>query len=152
MARIPSDVRVTSVDVPFLSLTWFFVKSSLALGLAFALTSWVWVLLGAGTFSLMAALMIGAGVPQWFAEAQQAPATVEPPPVPVLPPPAPPAPPPPAPAPAPAVEAAAEADPAPLEEPSPETSTAPPGNSHQEATDEAMRAELERARRERARR
>ena len=149
MSRAPSDVRVTSVDVPFLSLTWFFIKASLALGLAFALTSWVWVVLGSGVVALMAALLIGAGVPGWF-DARPAPVApgtpqvvVVPTPVPAEPTAAPSPPPPSVPVQA---TAADEPDDPPADE------ALPPGvDPNQEATDEAMRAELERARRERTR-
>ena len=34
--------------VPFLELTWFFVKASLAMALAFSVTSWLWVVIGTG--------------------------------------------------------------------------------------------------------
>ena len=67
MSQHASGVRVTDLDIPFLNLTWFFVKASLALAFAVALTSWVWVLIGTGMATLSALLVVGLGVPTWFA-------------------------------------------------------------------------------------
>jgi hypothetical protein len=63
----PQRVHLTRLDVPFLDLTWFFVKSSLALALAFTLTSWLWVLVGTGVLSLVAGLLWLLGVPALLA-------------------------------------------------------------------------------------
>jgi hypothetical protein len=68
----PSEVHVTRVDVPFLELTWFFVKASLAMALAFSVTSWLWVVIGTGVIALSAGLLLLLGVPGWFATAPSA--------------------------------------------------------------------------------
>jgi hypothetical protein len=60
----PQQVHVTRIDVPFLELTWFFIKSSLALALAFSVTSWLWVMIATGIASLLAGLLYLVGVPQ----------------------------------------------------------------------------------------
>jgi hypothetical protein len=60
----PHQVHVTRIDVPFLELTWFFIKSSLALALAFSVTSWLWVMIATGIASLLAGLLYLVGVPQ----------------------------------------------------------------------------------------
>jgi hypothetical protein len=139
MAGNASGVRVIDLDIPFLNLTWFFVKASLALAFAVALTSWVWVLIGTGMATLSALLVVGLGVPSWFDGA----------PEPVAAPTAAPAPAPPAivvvPAPAPA--------PVPVPPPAPEAAAAsePNPDANRAATEAAQRAELERIRRERAR-
>lgn len=130
----PAEVHLTRIDVPFVELTAFFVKSSFALGLAFLLTSWLWVIVGTGVAALSAGLLVLAGVPGWFAAEPPptpvpvvAPAPPEPPPIVVL------APPVIEPAPTPAPVAAAE-------------------DPNRAATEAAQRAEIERVRRERAQR
>ncbi|MEQ1504246.1 MAG: hypothetical protein ABMB14_18535, partial [Myxococcota bacterium] len=70
----PSEVHVTRIDVPFLELTWFFIKASLAMALAFSVTSWLWVMIGTGIGSLLAGLLFLLGVPRLLA----APPVVEP--------------------------------------------------------------------------
>lgn len=131
MSRASNGVRVIDLDIPFISLTWFFVKASLSMALAVALTSWIWVVIGSGMITLSAALVVGLGVPAWFEPAPvEAPATPPPPPVVVV------QPPPPAPAP---VEAPATPEP---------VAPAPAVDPNREATEAAMRAELERHRRE----
>ncbi len=143
MTTSPTGVRVTDLDIPFLNLTWFFVKASLAMAFAVALTSWVWVLIGTGMATLSALLVVGLGVPDWF---DGTPPPVAAPTTMPLPAPAPPAvvvlP---APAPVPAPTAAAVPEP----EPVPEPSLDPDAN--RAATEAAQRAELERIRREKAR-
>jgi hypothetical protein len=130
----PAEVHLTRIDVPFVELTAFFVKSSFALGLAFLLTSWLWVIVGTGVAALSAGLLVLAGVPGWFATEPPptpvpvvAPAPPDPPPIVVL------APPVIEPAPTPAPVAAAE-------------------DPNRAATEAAQRAEIERVRRERAQR
>lgn len=151
MSRAPNPVRVTALDIPFLSLTWFFVKASLALSLAFALTSWVWVLMGTGVTALVAVLLVGMGVPGWFTEAAapQAPATPRVVQAPPASPPAPRAAPPVAvePEPEPEVEVEVETEPEPLPEP---VAPPQPTDPNAAATEAAMRAEIERARRARS--
>lgn len=153
MSRAPNPVRVTALDIPFLSLTWFFVKASLALSLAFALTSWVWVLMGTGVTALVAVLLVGMGVPGWFTEAAapQAPATPRVVQAPPASPPAPRAAPPvavePEPEPEVEVEVEVETEPEPLPEP---VAPPQPTDPNAAATEAAMRAEIERARRARS--
>ena len=151
MSRAPNPVRVTALDSPFQSLTWFFVKASLALSLAFALTSWVWVLMGTGVTALVAVLLVGMGVPGWFTEAAapQAPATPRVVQAPPASPPAPRAAPPVAvePEPEPEVEVEVETEPEPLPEP---VAPPQPTDPNAAATEAAMRAEIERARRARS--
>ncbi len=151
MSRAPNPVRVTALDIPFLSLTWFFVKASLALSLAFALTSWVWVLMGTGVTALVAVLLVGMGVPGWFTEAAapQAPATPRVVQAPPASPPAPRAAPPVSvePQPEPEPEPEVETEPEPLPEP---VAPPQPTDPNAAATEAAMRAEIERARRARS--
>jgi hypothetical protein len=64
---VASEVHVTRLDVPFFDLTWFFVKSSLAMAVAFMLTSWLWVLIGTAVCSLGAGLLWLVGVPRLLA-------------------------------------------------------------------------------------
>jgi hypothetical protein len=130
----PNEVHVTRVDVPFLELTWFFVKASLAMALAFSVTSWLWVVIGTGVMALSAGLLLLLGVPGWFAVDRPAVQPLPPPTVLSAPPPLIVAPPPP-----PVVLDEAEeeipVDPVPVD----------PNNA---ATEALMRAELERRRRE----
>ena len=139
----PTGVRVIDLDIPFLSLTWFFVKASLAMSFAVALTSWIWVVVGSGMVTLSAALVVGLGVPSWFHPPPTAPVAS---PTPVA-------------APAP-VAAAVEVAPAPVAAPPPASpsepvqpaepwAALPAGDPNREATEAAMRAEIERHRRER---
>ena len=123
--------------MPFVDLTAFFVKASFALGLAFLLTSWLWVIVGTGVAGLSAGLLVLAGVPDWF-EAELPPAP-------------------------PAVVAVAPAPPAPPPEPTtvilqepvvsapvPAPEVAPPVvDPNRAATEAAQLEEIERARRER---
>lgn len=136
----PAEVHLTRIDVPFVELTAFFVKASFALGLAFLLTSWLWVIVGTGVAGLGAGLLVLAGVPDWFA--------APPPPLPIV-----------APAPAPVVAAGVETPPIvvlapPVIEPAPAPPppAAPPvtDDANRAATEAAQRAEIERIRRERA--
>jgi hypothetical protein len=62
-----NHVHVTRLDIPFVNLTWFFVKASLAAALAFSVTSWLWVVIGTGVVTLSAALLLALGVPGWLA-------------------------------------------------------------------------------------
>jgi type IV secretory pathway VirB10-like protein len=128
-------VHVTRVDVPFLDLLWLFLKSSVALALAFVLTSWLWVGVATGTFALLAACLWLLGVPRLVAPPPPAPAPV------AIAAPAPAAPPPPAPDPA-----AEDAPPAPPPEP-----VAPPvpRDPNRAATEALQRQEIERHRGER---
>lgn len=138
----PTEVVVARIDVPFLELTWFFIKASLAMALAFSVTSWLWVLIGTAIVSLSAALLFVLGIPamlipqepQLASNPAPSPAIVTA-----------------APAPAPEPLAAPEALPAPElpQEPEPEA-TKPPVDPHRAATEAAQRAELERIRREKA--
>jgi hypothetical protein len=129
----PNEVHVTRVDVPFLELTWFFVKASLAMALAFSVTSWLWVVIGTGVMALSAGLLLLLGVPGWFAAG---PTTVQvaPPPMVLAPPP-------------PVVTAP---PPVMLIEPEevPEIEPAQPIDPNKAATEALMRAEIERRRRE----
>jgi len=143
MAGNASGVRVIDLDIPFLNLTWFFVKASLAMAFAVALTSWVWVLIGTGMATLSALLVVGMGVPSWFDGVPDPIAAPTPLPMPA-PAPAPPAVvlvPTPVPAPAPPVEPAPAAAAVP----------APNPDANRAATEAAQRAELDRIRREKAR-
>jgi pyruvate/2-oxoglutarate dehydrogenase complex dihydrolipoamide acyltransferase (E2) component len=151
-ATEPSEVHLTRIDVPFLELTWFFIKASLAMALAFSVTSWLWVMIGTGMIALSAGLLFLLGVPRLFVTT----------PVPETPAaliaPAPAAPP----MPEPVVEAAptpepSSAAPAPAPAPTPEATPAPvviptgdARDPNREATEAAQREELERIRRERA--
>lgn len=65
-ATEPSEVHLTRIDVPFLELTWFFIKASLAMALAFSVTSWLWVMIGTGMIALSAGLLFLLGVPRLF--------------------------------------------------------------------------------------
>ena len=134
----PNEVHLTRIDVPFLDLTWFFVKASMAMGVAFLVTSWLWVVIGTGVVALSSGLLLLIGVPGWFASqpVAEAPPPVEPAQVVVISPPPPPAPPPPEPV---------EAEP----EPVVEAAVAAPGDANQAATEAAQRAEIERMRRDR---
>lgn len=148
----PTEVHLARIDVPFLELTWFFIKASLAMALAFSVTSWLWVMIGTGMITLSAGLLFLIGVPRLFAapsQAEIAPAAIVAPapvpeaaPVEVAPPPAPVEP---IPTPAPPVEPTPAAPPEPV--------VVPPGarDPNREATEAAQREELERLRRERAR-
>src|SRR5687767_13831673 len=85
----PTEVHLSRIDVPFLELTWFFVKASLAMALAFSVTSWLWVVIGTGVMALSAGLLLLLGVPGWFASpaaapVAQPPVVVAPPPPPVV--------------------------------------------------------------------
>jgi hypothetical protein len=136
----PAEVHLTRIDVPFVELTAFFVKSSFALGLAFLLTSWLWVIVGTGVAGLGAGLLVLAGVPDWFAPT--APVVVAAPP------------------PAPVAAAAPEPTPIvvlapPVIEPPPAIPVPPPpavpaSDADRAATEAAQLAEIERMRRERA--
>lgn len=134
----PSEVHVTRVDLPFLELTWFFVKASLAMALAFSVTSWLWVVIGTGVITLSAGILVLIGVPGWFVPDPEPVVTMAPAPL-ALPPPPPPvlADEPPT---EPAEAAAAEAPP-------PE-----PVDPNKAATEAMQRAEIERMRRERGQR
>jgi hypothetical protein len=147
----PTEVHLSRIDVPFLELTWFFIKASLAMALAFSVTSWLWVMIGTGMVTLSAGLLFLIGVPRLFAAPTAAiapPAILAPAPEPV-------------PVPEPVVEVAPEpaapvapAPPVPVVAPTPPPPPVPVGSQvdpNQEATEAAQRAELERARRERAR-
>jgi hypothetical protein len=136
-APSPSEVHLTRIDVPFVDLTAFFVKASFALGLAFLLTSWLWVIVGTGVAGLTAGLLVLAGVPDWFEPA------TPPDPLPVVAAVAAP----PAPAPEPTIVILQEPV-VPLPVPPPEV--APPAvDPNRAATEAAQLAEIERARRER---
>lgn len=139
----PHEVHLTRIDVPFVELTAFFVKASFALGLAFLLTSWLWVIVGTGVGALSAGLLVLAGVPGWFAPGPTAEAVAPPAPAPVVL--AAPAPEPPPPI---VVLSAPLLDPA----PAPSAPPAPPVDANQAATEAAQLAEIERMRRERAQR
>ncbi len=141
MAGNASGVRVIDLDIPFLNLTWFFVKASLAMAFAVALTSWVWVLIGTGMATLSALLVVGMGVPSWF-DGQPNPIAAPPPlAMPASAPPAVVLVPTPVPAPAPPAEPAPAAAVAP----------APNPDANRAATEAAQRAELNRSRREKSR-
>jgi hypothetical protein len=143
----PAEVHLTRIDVPFVELTAFFVKASFALGLAFLLTSWLWVIVGTGVAGLSAGLLVLAGVPGWFESEAPAPAAVAvaaPAPAPA---------PPPEPTPIvvlsqPIFEAEPPAPP-PAAQP---VAAATPPDANRAATEAAQLAELERMRRERAQR
>lgn len=135
----PSEVHVTRIDVPFLDLTWFFVKASLAMALAFSVTSWLWVVIGTGVLTLSAGLLVLVGVPGWFVSPPGPTVAAPTPPavVTVLP----------SPPPAPSV-----IQPAPAPEPEPEVAPDEPTDAeidaNRAATEAMMRAEIERHRRE----
>lgn len=143
----PNEVHVTRIDVPFLELTWFFIKASLAMALAFSVTSWLWVMIGTGIGSLLAGILFLLGVPGLLLSGRPAveigPAQVAAPAPIAAPAPAPPPEPPPLAAPAPA-EGVVEPAPAPAP-------AAPAVDPDQAATEAAQRAELDRIRRERQR-
>ncbi|MCA9489261.1 MAG: hypothetical protein KC621_05045 [Myxococcales bacterium] len=132
----PNEVHLTRIDVPFLDLTWFFVKASMALGVAFLVTSWLWVVIGTGVVALSSGLLLLLGVPGWFMSMEQpmaaasAPPSIEPAPVLLI-------------APAPAIE------PPPPPEPEPEPVPVQNEDANRAATEAAQRAEIERMRRER---
>ena len=164
-AAEPSEVHLTRIDVPFLELTWFFIKASLAMALAFSVTSWLWVMIGTGMIALSAGLLFLLGVPRLFVPPTEAASVELSAPVPAAEPPPAPAEPPPAPADAPS-EAVPPTQPPPPSDPPP----APSGGTtrteatpepvvipadgrdpNREATEAAQREELERLRRERER-
>jgi hypothetical protein len=146
----PAEVALSRIDVPFLELTWFFIKASLAMALAFSVTSWLWVLIGTAIVSLSAGLLFVLGIPRLLLAPQVAPAELSPvevhapadlsgaPGQPGLP------------EPAIAPEAVAPTEPpgdiAPVEPPP------APRDPNREATEAAQRAELERLRKERGQR
>ena len=149
MAPTPAQVHVTDLDIPFLNLTWFFVKASMALACAVALTSWIWVLILTGMATLSALLVVGLGVPMWFE-----PATPVAPPTWDLSAPTPSTPAEviaaPAPAPAPVSAPGEQAiDASQADAPAPSQQDL---EARRAATEAAQRAELERARRERSQR
>lgn len=159
-ATEPSEVHLTRIDVPFLELTWFFIKASLAMALAFSVTSWLWVMIGTGMIALSAGLLFLLGVPRLFVAASvPEPAALVAP--------APEAPPMPEPAveaaPTPAPDASTPAPAAAAEVPTPASVVSPNGEArgasaregdapdpNREATQAAQREELERLRRERS--
>lgn len=133
----PNEVHLTRIDVPFLDLTWFFVKASMALGVAFLVTSWLWVVIGTGVVALSSGLLLLLGVPGWFVSMEQpmaaatAPPIEQPAPVLVI-------------APAPQLE-----PPPPPVEPTPAPAPVLGDDANRAATEAAQRAEIERMRRER---
>jgi hypothetical protein len=74
----PTEVTLSRIDVPFLELTWFFIKASLAMALAFSVTSWLWVLIGTAIVSLSAGLLFVLGIPRLLLTPQVAPTQASP--------------------------------------------------------------------------
>jgi hypothetical protein len=146
----PTEVTLSRIDVPFLELTWFFIKASLAMALAFSVTSWLWVLIGTAIVSLSAGLLFVLGIPRLLLTPQvappaeiHAPAEISAPVAqPGLPEPATTLP---AVAPGPAPGDIVPAEPAPTPPPAPR-------DPNREATEAAQRAELERLRKEKGQR
>jgi hypothetical protein len=137
----PTEVQLTRIDVPFVELVAFFVKSSFALALAFLLTSWLWVIVGTGVGGLALGLMVVAGVPGWFAPPPAAP-EVAPPSIVVVQAPA---------VEVPVVEVPVVEVPVVLGDAAPvDEAAAPNADANRSATEAAQLAELERMRRERA--
>jgi hypothetical protein len=60
----PSEMNVVRLDVPFLTLTGFFIKASFAAALATVVTSVIWIVIWVAmitvTFTLLTALGLGA--------------------------------------------------------------------------------------------
>lgn len=132
----PNEVHLTRIDVPFLDLTWFFVKASMALGVAFLVTSWLWVVIGTGVVALSSGLLLLLGVPGWFMSMEPTLASATPPPIEQ-------------PAPVLLIAPAPQIEPPPPPEPPPAPAPVVEEDANRAATEAAQRAEIERMRRQR---